>query len=260
MLKARRRGMTLVEIVIAAGLLVVIAGMVAPTIFRRLEQDRLLNSTRNLRSFLTLVRANAQFDGKRYRIRFATEDERDDEDSGVDARQPIIEREDDPIEEPGVFNPVKASWVRGRTFLRDIWCCEVRLGKPTIESLRDRLDQIDAAADELEDSEQDIDPYRPPLYIETDGTSDWVTYVLTGAPMEMSLDEIEDEPRLWVLMDGMLGLAWMQRPFYEEELDLFEEKHWPAVIRQDLLSATPLDESNVLELHESRITKGYEDG
>jgi type II secretory pathway pseudopilin PulG len=260
MIEARRRGVTLVEIVLVAGLLVVIAGMAMPTILQRLEQDRLVNSARNLRSLLTLVRANAQFDGKRYRIRFATEDEREDEESGVDPRQPIIERENDPIEAPGVFDSVKASWVHGETLLKDVWCCEVRLGKPTIERLRDRLDRIDAAADELEDSEQDIDPYRPPLYVEPDGTCDWVTYVVTGAAMDMTLDEIEDEPRLWVLMDGMLGIAWMQRPFYEEELDLFEEKHWPAVIRQDLLSTTPLDESNVLELHESRITKGYEDG
>lgn len=256
----RRRGVTLVEVVLVAGLLAVIAAMVMPVMLQRLEQDRLVNSARNLRSLLTLVRANAQFDGKRYRIRFATEDERNDEESGVDPRQPIIEREDDPIEAPGFFRPVKASWAHGETLLGEVWCPEVRLGKPTIEGLRDRLDRLDAAADELEDSEQDIDPYRPPLYIEPDGTSDWVTYVVTAAPMDMALDEIEEEPRLWVLMDGMLGIAWMQRPFYEEELDLFEEKNWPAVIRQDLMTTAPLDEKDVLELHESRIMKGYEDG
>ena len=89
--------------------------------------------------------------------------------------------------------------------------------------------------EELAEAFEDIDPERPPLYVEPDGTSEWVTFVLTTAPPDVELDKVEDYGCLELIVDGSTGLAWMQRPFYDEELDLFEEKNWPAVLRQDFL-------------------------
>ena len=39
----------------------------------------------------------------------------------------------------------------------------------------------------------------------------------------------------------------------EEELDLFEEKNWPIVLRQDFLDPRVLTEDDVLELHDSLL-------
>lgn len=225
-------------------LIFLIAAMVIPNFVREIERERLPGSARQLRSLLTLVSANAAFDGKRYRIRFPLENEEDP--MGGD-RQPILEREHDPIEEPEVFGPVKASWTLGATLLEGIWCAEVRHGRPSIERLRERRDRILEA---LEKSRQKFEPETWPLAFEPDGTSDWAVFVLTDAPRDTTIEELENFPRIEVIWEGATGLAWLQRPFYDEELDLFEEKNWPAVLRQDFLDSRLLTEEDVLELRD----------
>jgi hypothetical protein len=73
------------------------------------------------------------------------------------------------------------------------------------------------------------------------------------SPSDITLEELEDYARIHVIVEGATGLAWLQRPFYEEELDLFEEKGWPAVLRQDFLDPRVLTEDDVLELRETQI-------
>ena len=68
---------TLIEIILVVGLLVALSAMAIPNFVRQIERERLPGSVRQLRSLLTLVRANAAFDGKRYRFRFPTEDEQE---------------------------------------------------------------------------------------------------------------------------------------------------------------------------------------
>ncbi len=245
-----RAGFTLLELTLVIGILVAIASLVMPTFIRQIERAQLPESARRLRSQIALVRANAAYDGKRYRIRFPVEDEDETDPLGGD-RQPIIEREDDPIEEPDEFNLVTAPWAVGVTLLDGVWCPEVRLGKPTIESVRDARERRSLTEDDLEEEFrefQEFDPQRPPLFVEPDGTSEWATFVLTGAPRDMDFDELEDEPQIEVILDGPTGLAWLQRPFYDEELDLFEEHGWPAVLRRDFLDRRVLTEDDVLEI------------
>ncbi len=242
------RAYTLVEIVLVVALLVVISGIAAPTIYRQFKQEELPGSGKQLRSLLSFVRANAAMDGRRYRVRFPREEEVDSE--GTD-RQPLIEREDDPIHEPEVFKVVQAPWARGVTLLGEVWCAEVRLGKPTIESLRERKDEV---AEEIKKgNKQRFERERPPMIVEPDGTSEWVTFLLTAAPRDTSIEDLEDHPRLEVILDGVTGLAWLQRPFYDTELDLFEEKNWPAVLAQDYLESTEITEDRVLELREFNV-------
>jgi len=256
---ANRRGQsayTLVEVVLVVALLVAISALAIPNFIRELEREELPGSARQLRSLITLTRANAAFDGLRYRIRFPADDE---EDLLLDRRQPMIEREDDPIHEPDVFNQVTAPWAIGTTLLRDVRCAEVRPGRPTIaklKELRKTRDEIEESLREAEAKEEHFDPERPPLYIEPDGSSEWATFVLTDAPPEIDLEALDEDAALeeWgridVIAEGLTGLTWMQRPFYDEELDLFEEKGWPAVLRQDFLDPRLLTEDDVLELHE----------
>lgn len=249
----RRSAYTLLEIVLVAGLLVLIASLTVPRLTHLLEREELTGSARQLRSLVTLVRAHAAWDGKRYRIRFP-EDQETDPLGGT--RQPIIEREDDPLEKPEQFVTVEDPWALGTTLLKDTWVAEVRLGRPTIEELqrlRESRSEIESVLErEFEDVEH-FEALRPPLIIEADGTSDWVVFVLTQAPRDTDIEALKEHKRIELIVDGMTGLAWMQRPFYDEELDLFEEKGWPAVLRQDFLSKRQLTENDVLELHEFRI-------
>ncbi len=243
----KRRAFTLIEIVLVLGIILVITAMTAPSFFRQMKEAELPNSARQLRSLVTLVRANAAFDGMRYRIRFPEDDEEDP--LGGD-RQPLIEREDDPIEEPDTFNLVTAPWAVGRTILGDVWCAEVWLERPTIERMQDRRDTI---RDAMEEALEDFSVERPPLVIEPDGSSDWASMILIKSPRDIGPDEFENYPRIELIMDGATGLAWLQRPFYDEELDLFEEKNWPAVLRQDFLDPRVLGEDDVLELRDFSV-------
>ncbi len=249
--RIRRRGFTLLEIVLVIGLLVALSAMVVPNIVKQIEDRRLPDSADQLRSLILTTRAEAMFDGKRYRIRFPAEDELDDE---GDDRQPLIEREDDPLLEPGVYNPVNAHWVYGETFLRDVWCIQVRLGKPTVAQLQEGYESTDE--DELDKEFEDEDPDFPPLIIEPDGTSDWATFMVTNLPRETSVEDVEeDDPVIEVILDGPLGLIWLQRPFREEELDMLEEHGWPAVLRQDFLRPESLTEEDVLEIQDRLIRR-----
>ncbi len=246
-----RRAYTLVEVLLVVALLGMIAAMAMPNLMRDLEARRLPESARQMRSMLTLVRGKAMMDGKRYRLRFPMEDEIDSE---GERRQPLIEREDDPFLAPGVFNRVTLPWARGQTLLRNMRCMSVRLGKPTLEMIEE--DQL--VGDDLEERfemvGQDFDEGFPPLYIETDGTSEWASFVITNAPVDVELETIESEyKRIEVILDGLTGLIWLQRPFYEEELDLFKENDWPPVLRRDFLRVEPLTKEQVLEIQETRV-------
>ena len=212
--RTEARAFTLIEAVLVIGIILAISALVVPNFLRQFKQDELPRSGRQLRSLITLTRAHAAFDGKRYRIRFPGEDDLESLDG---SEQPLLEREDDPIEDPDIFNRISAPWVVGDIFLGEVRCAEVRLGRPTIQRLQDlrnRTGDDIAKALKKEDKLDQLDPERPPLIIEPDGTSEWATFMLTTAPPYLALDELDDQPRVDVILDGTTGLAWLQRPFY----------------------------------------------
>jgi len=244
------RAYTLIEVVLVIGLLIVISAIALPNFYRQLAHEQLPTSGNQLRALIVLTRANASFDGKRYRIRFPREEEFD---ALRTRQQPIIEREDDPIEFPEEFFEVLAPWAVGQTLLGEVRCAEIRLGRPSIEDLKRRRESATTALDEAftkRGQKEEFEREFPPIYIEPDGTSDWATLVLTEAPEQTPIDELYTHPGIDVIVDGLSGLCWLQRPFYDEELDLFEEKNWPAVLRKDFLSPLELTERDVLELRE----------
>lgn len=243
--KRARRGFTLLEVSLVIGIIVILTAMAMPTFINELERERLPGSARSLRTFLTLISANAAFDGTRYRVRFPQEDEVDPI-GGY--RQPIVEREYDPIHEPDDFELVTAPWAVGRTLLGDVWCAEVRLGRPTAEKLQKKRNEVEDAV--LKEKFKDFVPEKPPLEFAPDGTAEWATFVLTDAPWGTKLDELENYDRLEVIFEGATGMAWTQRPLYDEELALFEEKNWPVVLRQDFTDPRMLTEDDILELRD----------
>jgi hypothetical protein len=168
-------------------------------------------------------------------------------------QQPIVEREDDPMERPEEFFPVTANWAVGQTLLSQVRCAEIRLGRPSIEDLKRRRESATTELDQAfktKNQEEKFERELPPIYIEPDGTSDWATLVLTEAPADLPLDELYEHPGIDVIVDGLSGLCWLQRPFFDEELDLFEEKNWPPVLRKDFLTPQMLTERDVLELRD----------
>ena len=243
----KHRAFTLLEIILVLGIMVAITALALPNFIDEIRRQDLEGSARQFRSLLNLVAANASFDSARYRIRFPEEDEEDP--LGGD-QQPLVEREDDPLEEPEVFNLVTAPWAVGTTLLGHVWCAEVRLGRPTATELLDLDEKRSEIADALDEAFEDFSPHLRPVVFEPDGASEWVTFVLTEAPREVELDELEDYERIEVIFEGHTGMVWLQRPLYEEELELFEEKNWPVVLRQDFLSPKVLTEDDVLELHD----------
>lgn len=248
-LARQNRALTLLEVLLVVGLLALLAALAVPNFLDELRREELPGSAKQLRSLVSLVSANAAFDGKRYRIRFPEEGENDPLGGN---RQPLIEREDDPIRDPEGFRLVTAPWAVGRTFLGEAWCAEVRLGRPTIERLRKGRDAIKDAIDK---SMKEFDPGRPPLVIDPDASSEWATFVLTNAPRNVPFESLADYPRIELILEGATGLSWLQRPFYDEELDLFGEHNWPVVLRQDFLQPRVLTENDVLELREANVQR-----
>lgn len=246
----RTSAFTLLEMILVIGILVILTGLVMPNFLNELEASRLPNSAQQMRALLTMTRANAMFDGKRYRIRMPRDDELDA--MGGD-RQPIIEREDDPVREPEKYNVVKAPWTFGETFARGVWCAQIRLGRPELDDEFLSGERSKEIAEQLFDDE---DPQYPPLIVQPDGTSEWVTFVLTNVDRDTDVDELEDDdPVIDVIMDGMTGLIWLQRPFRDEEIEMLRENNWPPVLRQDFLRAESLTEKDVMEIRERRIRR-----
>ncbi|MHC5110932.1 MAG: pilus assembly FimT family protein [Planctomycetota bacterium] len=248
----RARAYTLIEVALVVSILVAITAIVIPNFILDYERDLLPGSSRDMRSLVSMVRAKASFASVRYRIRFPMPDEDDEIGDGI---QPIVEREVDPVNEPEIFERVTEPWAVGTILRSGIRCAEVRLGKPDIEQMRDR--EFRSEVEEVLDRAfEEFDPVKPPVVIEPDGTSDWFVLLLTNAPEDVPVEDLADSEEyqsIEIIVDGRTGAAWLQRPLYDEELDLFEEEGWPIVLRQDFLDPRVLTEDDVLELQDIPI-------
>lgn len=200
----RGRAFTLTEVLLVLLLLGLLAGLAVPVMFGELQRRRLTESAEQLRSLITMARAQAMVSGQRYRIRW--QDESD---------QPMVEREPDPIDAPGQFKPVEAAWARGDVLSGSVQCYEVRLGRP------EWLGAIQA------DSEQSAntmgvpqrEEIRPAVVFEPTGRSQWATFVIGPAGLE---ELQEDSEQLWVILDGRTGQVEVRSPPTEEELEAAE--------------------------------------
>jgi len=252
----KRRGHTLLEILLVISLLAVLAGLPMPALLRELSEARLPESCRQMRSLIQLTRANAMIDGLRYRIRFPREDEIDGEGG---QRQPIVEVERDPLFNPEIFEPVLAAWAREPVLEDEVRCAQVRLGRPTVEMmLNETEDEEEAFVEQMEEEMGErFEEGFPPLVFEPDGTCEWATFVITDAPADVHPEDLEPEEDaiIEIIVDGLSGLAWLQRRFYEDELAMMRDNGWPPVLRKDFLDPVPLTEDDVLEIRETRIRK-----
>ncbi|HEY3245458.1 MAG TPA: GspH/FimT family pseudopilin [Phycisphaerae bacterium] len=247
---ARRTALTLLELLLVIGLLTILAGLVFPNMLGLIERERLPQSAEQVRSLLQMTRANAMFDGRRYRIRF-TDPQRSEHTD--EARQPIIEREDDPLENPEKFNPVGYPWARGVTLHEQVWCAQVLPGKPYLDEGQVAYDAPPVPPNTVD--REKSDPLRPAIYFDPNGMSSWATFRITTAPLGTEPADLKDKPVIDVIFDGETGLAWLQRPFYPEEIDMLTKHDWPPVLRSDFLRPQPLTEDEVLEIRETLVRK-----
>ncbi len=230
------------------GVLLLLAGFLFPNLLGQIERERMPQSAEQMRALVQMTRANAMFDGRRYRIRFPQPEEVD---HPQELRQPLIERENDPLDRPNEFFPVSHPWAHGVTIHDSVWCAEVRIGKPYLYEGEVEYDEPYIAPNAIERE----DPYRPAVYFEPNGVSTWATFVLTDAPEGTDPDALEHYKRIEVIFDGDTGLAWLQRPFYPEEIQMLVEHDWPPVLRNDFLRPEPLTEDQVLEIRETLVRK-----
>jgi prepilin-type N-terminal cleavage/methylation domain-containing protein len=229
---------TLLELLIVIALMVVLAWFVVPVFTGELDRRRLDDSISQVQSLVLLTRAHAMNDGKRYRIRWPDEANYAEAEEKGTTLQPIVEVENDPIEQPGIFTPVEELWATGETLHPGIQCLKVVLGRnqpdpnqlAATDTGQTAMSEIENGAAEMfeEESEidkmfeeditksgtvEEIDPNRPPVTFEADGTTDWGTIYLTNGTQNE-----DGEPQTWeIYIDGRTGNVGWRRTLSEAE-------------------------------------------
>ncbi len=253
-LRSGRRAVTLLELMLVLSLLVLLAFFIVPNLNDPLKQTSLPESADRFRSLIYMTRAYAMLDGMRYRIRFLSEDAgKAKELSGQELNQPIVEVEKDPVQYPGAYESVKASWASGETFLGNVWCYRILPGEPTYDSAlvepkeKDSFQNEDDKKRKREEGLKEDEDWM--LFFGPDGTSAWMSFRLVDAPKQ-AFDErkLAEYEQVDVIVDGRLGLVFLQRPLYQDEIDVLAEKGHSPLLRRDFMAARHLTEDDVLEI------------
>jgi type II secretory pathway pseudopilin PulG len=226
---------TLLEIIMVTGLLVVLFAFVVPNLFGRYEKQQLLESAQRLRAQIQMVRTQAQADNLRYRIRWVTEEDTNEDDLLKWPREPFIEYEPEPfITEWDKWSPADSAAVQQESLIEPVRCLAVTLGKPTAyETFDERFGGVDF--------NQAMD--RAEVVFNPDGTCEWATFTLTDDRRNHRGElNIVD-----VIVDGRTGQVWIQQPLTDKELEQLRlgsatDKLVPFLRQDHIRGAKPLEE------------------
>lgn len=240
------RGMTLLEVLLVIALLLVLFSFVLPAFTGTMRARGLPESCERLRSLLQMTRTAAMRDGVRYRFEFPGAPDPDDPlaermvETPVETQQPIIKREKDPLNEPGVFEDVDMELDGGKILLEGVRCVSVRLGFPSF----DVNDQAAFAGPEVngEESPLDVMTFNP------DGTCDWATFALTTVGADDEVVESDIERIVNVIVDGRTGQTWFQRPMRNTEVELMNRYGASPCLHADFLDPAEITEDNILDI------------
>ena len=221
-----RRAFTLLEIIIVLSLLALLALLAWPNMSNRMQASELPESASRIRSTLYMARSGAIMEHRRVRVRFVEGEQ-----------QPFVEIERDPFLNPGIFDEVVAAWTEEPAMLGDVQVHSISLGrpeflKPVAEEMDPDSDADEAATDSPEETEADVkteetlalrtadeeelDPNRPTILFEPDGSSDWALLVVAR---QIPGEELfEDTEQRWIILDGRTGLISVREALTEEEL------------------------------------------
>lgn len=247
----RGRGYTLIELLLVIAILGLILALSLPDYSRESDTRSLEESARRLRSLIVMTHARAMLDGRRYRISFpGTPDPMDpnsDEDVEVAAvtEQPIVTRESDPLNQPGVFNTFAWEWLEQDILLEGTRCVAVEGGRPSFEL---NAQSPISGPQVTEGSKAEF----VTLTFNPDGTCDWVTFVLTDLPVDVELRPGHAVRILNVIVDGRTGDSWFQRALRTDEVELMMEKGASPILHQDFTSGQQITEDNILQVHMNR--------
>lgn len=225
-----RCAFTLIEILIVLVLLTLMAALAMPALNRQLTATEMPESAARMRDVLYMTRSAAMLEHRRHRVRFAPNEQ-----------QPYVEIEIDPIFQPGVWTAVAYPWTDETFLLEDVQVNAIQPGRPmymrpvSASEDADSKESQDATQEELRldvgvtdgqqigsigvaqgNDEAEMDPGRPAIVFETDGSSDWATIILSQLELGQSLDD--EVQQLWIVLDGRTGLATVREQVTEEEL------------------------------------------
>lgn len=244
--RATTLGFTLLEGILVLVLLAVLLAFVLPDLGVELKRRALTESADRLRSLIVMAHAQAMRDGLRYRIMFpGTADPNDPlADPEIDVPlvtlQPIVERQCAPIENPEAYCGFAAEWKDQPVMQEGTRCVAVLPGRPSF----------------------DISPHSPiagpqpsegeamfvPLTLNPDGTTEWVTFVLTDLPWDVELEEYHVGRILNVIVDGRTGQTWVQRALRVKEVEVMQEYGASPILHQDFTSQDEITEDNILQV------------
>ncbi|MHC4444168.1 MAG: pilus assembly FimT family protein [Planctomycetota bacterium] len=244
-----RRAYTLVEVLLVIALMGLIAVFVFPNLGVDIKRRSLVESADRLRSLIIMTHARAMQDGLKYRIQFPGTADPDDPqyDPDIDipqtTKQPIVERQKDPLDAPDQFEPFRADWKDQQILQEGTRCVAVLPGQPNFEVTM----QSEIAGPSI--SRDDKSTFVS-LIFHPDGTTEsWITFVLTDLPVDIDVRERHVGRILNVIVDGRTGQTWIQRALRVREVELMKEKRASPILHLDFTRPDLITEANILEIH-----------
>jgi type II secretory pathway pseudopilin PulG len=249
-------GFSFLELILVIVLLGVLFAYALPALTGTIEATGMPESCERLRSLIHLTRAAAMRDGVRYRLAFPGAPNPDDPDAerlvetAATTQQPNVEREKDPVNEPGAFEGADLSYDIDGVLRAGVRCIAVRVGLPSFDINR----QSPFAGPEVNATESPMDV----LTFNPDGTCDSATFTLTTMGPDEEPVESDVARIINVIVDGRTGQTWFQRPLRNTEVELLNEYRASPIMHVDFVKPDPITEANILHLqaHVQRTVVG----
>lgn len=242
-----RRAFTLIELLLAILLMVLLAAYTFPNLGVDIQRRSLVESADRLRSLIMMAHARAMQDGLVYRVQFpGTADPNDPQyDPEIDVpqstMQPIVDRQKDPLDAPNEFEGFQGDWKDQAILQEGTRCVAVLPGQPNFEV--NTQSEISGPSISRDKS------MFVPLTFSPDGTTEWVTFVLTDLPVDIDVREYHVGRILNVIVDGRTGQTWIQRALRVREVELMKEKRASPILHIDFTNPELITEANILEIH-----------
>lgn len=212
--RARHSGFTLIELLLVVTIIGAIVAFAWPDFQAASDHRRLIESAERTRTLVSMCRAEAMNESRRYRIEFRV-------DGSVRTRVQL-----DPIHAPHLYNPVDAPWGRTQVLLTDVWVEALEVlpeGPAPIRIIDEELELTESEIDLLP-----IDEYENDVVvdIEPDGACPSLRWVLRDAAGRALL----------VTLDGRLGRVSIEP--------------WETLERDEVIRPEPLPDDEEEEIHD----------
>ncbi|UCD27984.1 MAG: prepilin-type N-terminal cleavage/methylation domain-containing protein, partial [Planctomycetota bacterium] len=181
-----RQAFTLLEVLLVIVLMGLLAAFIFPDLSMDMKRRALVESADRLRSLIIMAHARAMQDGIKYRIQYPGTPDPDDPKAEKEINvptntlQPVVIRQVDPLEDPNWFEEFKAGWKDQKIMQEGTRCVAVLPGRPNF----DISTQSEIAGPSITRDEKTT---FVPLNFNPDGTTDWVTFVLTDLPFDIEV-------------------------------------------------------------------------